>query len=261
MADYELNVDQSENGDAGRGVLRSYDDENDENSNTTMPDAYSLRPNALNIQGLDDMSTDDLIEYTRHYVKPTDAKSLVLGIRPKIEWVNDTSANLVFEDEVTATQALLNLTDESAYANGLPDKSILRRAKPLPEALLQKPAVDLMEDAPKDRISELYIRECRSTDRKERNAREKSKYYLFYGDPIEQRRRKIEERRKQRNRSRSPTGSRGSGYRERDNKPLSIKDAARRSLRHRIELDGDDLFPTLKPSNKSNTDLRSRIGK
>jgi hypothetical protein len=114
------------------------------------------------------MSSADLKHYTsRHY-------SVDDFVR--IEWIDDTSANLVYATDYAAEEALSALTD-----------SALLNMQPADIALLQlRPAKPLSPDA----ATSLYIRLASTIDVKKKGAHDASRYYLLNPeqDPRERRR-------------------------------------------------------------------------
>ncbi|KAM9568932.1 nuclear cap-binding protein subunit 3-like isoform 2-T3 [Salvelinus alpinus] len=65
----------------------------------TMKKAISnLRLEALHVAGVDDMSTQDVFGYFKEYPPA------------HIEWIDDTSCNVVWLDDVTSTRALINIS-------------------------------------------------------------------------------------------------------------------------------------------------------
>ncbi|KAF7727484.1 hypothetical protein EC973_007462 [Apophysomyces ossiformis] len=109
------------------------------------------RPNVLFLYGLDEMSTNDIKSY---------CKGLNMQ---RIEWINDSSCNLVFatkEEAVAAATALLEQEVE------------------LTHTLLRKSKVHVREDRT---FENLHIRVATTTDVKARGARERSRYYLLHG--------------------------------------------------------------------------------
>lgn len=112
----------------------------------------------------------------------------------RIEWVNDTSANLVFSSEAAAQEALIQLAAvEIADATQLPPLEVLP-AKPIAD----KPVVALQ------------VRFALESDRKERNAAQKSRFYLFHPewDPeTDEGRRRRESGRDRRYRDRDDRGN------------------------------------------------------
>lgn len=120
----------------------------------------------IHIRGLEDLTTSDIKAFSaEHYPSETPLR---------VEWIDDTSANLVFEGEKTAMIALQHLTLPSNENGSLP-LSQLRAAK----TLSTHPA------------SSLYLRIAAITDQKRPRAYEASRFYMMHPeyDPREQRRR------------------------------------------------------------------------
>ena len=63
-------------------------------------ESSNLRLNTLHVQGVDDLSTDDILWYFRHF-NPT-----------HIEWIDDSSCNVVWTDDISAARALYSLSSE-----------------------------------------------------------------------------------------------------------------------------------------------------
>ncbi|KAL7329541.1 hypothetical protein PS15p_204619 [Mucor circinelloides] len=105
------------------------------------------RRTAVFLHGVDNMSTADIIKYT-------DSPLLV-----KVEWINDSSCNLVFKTEQEASQVAQTLLVQPVPAL---DHRTLVAAKPFENHTLS-------------------IRIATDEDVKERGARERSRYYLLHG--------------------------------------------------------------------------------
>ncbi|KAF5679925.1 hypothetical protein FHETE_649 [Fusarium heterosporum] len=140
-------------------------------------DSKTLIPTKIHIKGVDTLHTSDIKAYVKAH----------FGDVERVEWIDDSSANLLFPSEPTARDALVALSsvpvaDATALAIG--------------ETLPAKP----IEGKPE---TSLQVRFAVSSDRKEVGAALRSRYYLLHPehDPEERR------RRNQDNRSR---------YRERD---------------------------------------------
>lgn len=120
----------------------------------------SIRNEAINVRGVDHLSTDDVKAFATAYYE----------VIPSIEWVDDTSCNLVYESSEAAIEALqsLSVSDQNTSAE------TLRMAKPLPG----------------NPDASMKLRMAFRTDVKVKGARDRSKYYLFYGDPRETRERR-----------------------------------------------------------------------
>lgn len=115
-----------------------------------------VRPEAIHIEGVDDMSTADVQQFVKNYL----GKEFF-----KIEWINDTSLNVVFRIPEKAEQALTALTPEDL---------------PVPMELTTSRGTKEVPGKPDTKLS---VRMAIDSDKKERNARSKSKYYLMHGEP------------------------------------------------------------------------------
>ncbi|PHH58679.1 hypothetical protein CDD81_4877 [Ophiocordyceps australis] len=145
-------------------------------------DNPSLVPEKLHLCGLDTLHTDDVRAYVNSYY----------GAVERIEWIDDTSANLVFPSDLVARDALsalsaIQVTDASALSVGelLPAK-----------ALADKPDISLQ------------LRLALESDRKQAGAALRSRYYLIHPehDPEEKRRRQQQGQARYRDRDRHGHG-------------------------------------------------------
>ena len=124
-----------------------------------------LLPHKVYIRGLEDLTTSDIKAFCeQHYPQNS----------PHVEWIDDTSANLVFEGEEAAMVALRNFTLTSGESGSIPP-SQLRAAKTLSSRS----------------GSSMYVRIATVTDQKRPRAYEASRFYMMHPehDPREQRRR------------------------------------------------------------------------
>ena len=122
---------------------------------TQIPDS-ELAPHKVYIRGLEDLTTSDIQAFSfEHY--PLNENP------PRVEWIDDTSANIVFEGEETAMVALRHFTLTSEKGEHLPP-SQLRTAK----ALSTRPG------------SSLYVRISAVTDQKRPRAYEASRFYMMH---------------------------------------------------------------------------------
>ncbi len=117
---------------------------------------------------MDDLTTTDIRSFsTEHYPSSPPIR---------VEWINDASANIVFDNPATASKALVGftLTSDELGVSSLPDLH-LRRAKTLST----------------HSASVLHVRTALTTDQKRPRAYETSRFYLMHPehDPREQRRR------------------------------------------------------------------------
>ena len=126
-----------------------------------------LAPHKVYIRGLEDLATSDIQAFSFEHYPLTENP-------PRVEWIDDTSANLVFGGEETAMVALQHFTLASNKIEYLP-LSQLRAAK----TLSTHPG------------SSLYVRIAAITDQKRPRAYEASRFYMMHPehDPREQRRR------------------------------------------------------------------------
>jgi hypothetical protein len=158
----------------------------------------------VHVRGVDELTTDNIKQFaSSHFAAETPSR---------VEWIDDTSANLIYSSPEIGLQALAALTQvtEEEDASALPPLR-LRSAKLLathPESVLQ-------------------VRSAVKTDRKQARAYEKSRFYLMHPehDPRERLRNELSDRRR---------GDDDEGYRRR-----RFDD---RELRRRKDRDHDDNF-------------------
>lgn len=140
------NVSEPQEGSTGN----NYAEDNTENH---------VRADAVYLYGVDELHTNDIERYIVNlHNKPF-----------QIEWIDDSSLNLVYDDPNDAFQCLVAMTDPIEFdsATGPIPAGQLRRLKPIPH----KPEVLLQ------------ARFANDSDRKESGSRAKSRYYLFHGEP------------------------------------------------------------------------------
>lgn len=159
--------------------------------------------NKIHIRGLDTVNETSLKEFVASHVGAT---------LQRVEWVDDTSANLVFGSDASAQEALIALSAvEIADATQLPPLELL-------------PTKDF---TPKPEVG-LRIRFAVETDRKVKNAAERSRFYLMNPEEEEKARRRWQ---------------RESRYRSRDDDRGYGRDRDRRSGRGRRNDRYDDEEP------------------
>lgn len=158
----------------------------------------------VHVRGVDELTTDNIKQFASSHF-PAETPS-------RVEWIDDTSANLIYSSPEIGLQALAALTQvtEEEDASALPPLR-LRSAKLLathPDSVLQ-------------------VRSAVKTDRKQARAYEKSRFYLMHPehDPRERLRDELSHRRR---------GDDDEGYRRR-----RFDD---RELRRRKDRDQDDNF-------------------
>jgi len=88
-----------------------------------------IRPNALHMYGTDSMTTEDVLSYFGAY-RPS-----------QVEWLNDSSCNIVFEDAANCTQALTGIGTPIDEAIDLP-KHWLKGPDFRQNKILLRPAYD-----------------------------------------------------------------------------------------------------------------------
>ncbi|KAI9890852.1 MAG: hypothetical protein M1814_003491 [Vezdaea aestivalis] len=135
---------------------------------TVANSSYSeLAHEKLHLRGVDLLSTDDIKAFVAEHIGQDTVA--------RVEWIDDTSANLRFGSGAVAREALGLLADPELSAIDAPDGPALRPAK----RFTGKPEISLQ------------IRAAVMSDAKQPGARERSRYYLFNPeqDPGERRRR------------------------------------------------------------------------
>lgn len=214
----------------------------------------TIRPEALHIRGVDSLATDDLKSFIDYYVNyeevddpeaPYQERSEDRKITFRIQWVNDTSVNVIFKDHADSRAALsaLSITlanpnasvapsdepngfsqeylsdivqerETKSYSHSIKFHKAQKKLKLIRENDLfankdvEKPADDAGMDEDES-AAILYIRQAFHSDRKVKNAAAYSRYYLLHGEP--------ERRPKDRYRQREskPTSGRGNRLRSR----------------------------------------------
>jgi Nuclear cap-binding protein subunit 3 len=121
-------------------------------------DPEDVRPEAVHVRGVDNLSTEDVTGYVKQLF-PEDFK---------IEWIDDTSLNVVYLSAEIATSAIQALSSD--YIESLP-LTTLRPAKSVTD--------------PKS-IDGIKIRIATLGDKKEKGARDRSRWYLFNPHPLEE---------------------------------------------------------------------------
>ncbi|KAL7922094.1 hypothetical protein ACQKWADRAFT_293431 [Trichoderma austrokoningii] len=146
----------------------------------------AIVPTKIHISGLDNLHTDDIKSYVKaHY-----------GNVDRVEWIDDSSANLIFSSEPSARDAIVALS-----AIDIADATALGIGESVPAKALQgKPEISLQ------------IRFATQADKKQAGAALRSRYYLLHPehDPEERRRRYQDNRSRYRDRdSRDNRGTLG----------------------------------------------------
>lgn len=179
----------------------------------------TIRPEAVHLRGVDNLSTDDIKNFVDYYLNYTQegdgyvANDKIVSFR--IQWIDDSTANAVFKTHEDAALAL-NALSVSAGPNSVENKmdfsqeyvsSIVqeRETKPYAASIAfhkfqekQTPDQDLFSEK-KEHVEEelrklsamdeddsavvLYARQTLQLDRKVKNAGAYSRYYLLHGEP------------------------------------------------------------------------------
>lgn len=125
----------------------------------------TMQPEKVHVRGLDNLATADIKNFAREHFPMDDFV--------KVEWIDDTSANVVYESAEAARQALQAFT-----------APIDTDPTSLPPLQL-RPAKSFSTHP----MAELQVRQALSTDVKKARAHEASRYYLMHPeqDPREHR--------------------------------------------------------------------------
>uniref|UniRef100_A0A4W6F8Y0 Nuclear cap-binding protein subunit 3 n=1 Tax=Lates calcarifer TaxID=8187 RepID=A0A4W6F8Y0_LATCA len=161
-----------------------------------------LRLEAIHVTGVDDMSTQDVFGYFKEYPPA------------HIEWIDDTSCNVVWLDDNTSIRALINtsrmpdpdaVTAETESADQPAEQSKGRRGQGSDDEEEEEGEVDEDEEEAVNDLSraeresllrndlrpaikpfkgnKLMLRFATQDDRKEPGAARRSRYYMKYGNP------------------------------------------------------------------------------
>lgn len=241
----------------------------------------TIRPEAVHLSGVDSLSTDNIKSYVDYYVNYdiTEADEPVYQQLPydqqtqfRVQWVNDTSVNLVCKTHADAAAMLTKLlvtpgaptldAEADMAMDEVPDELTEEYVSQLVQEREAKPysAIDRFQktislasrlgaggenedDAP--RTVELYVRLAFETDRKVKNAAAQSRYYLFHGEPdrsrqlYRQRERRKDGRAERRDRDDDREGGNGARRKKRNR---AEPDLFADRLEHKSRADETDLF-------------------
>jgi len=121
-------------------------------------DLGDLAPTKVHISGLDNLTTSDVRSFAgAHFIK---AEPL------RIEWIDDTSANIIYDLPEHASEAIANFVDMSTSGAGITSLTQLQKAK----------------DFANHPGSKLFVRQAFISDVKQPHAREASRFYLLNPD-------------------------------------------------------------------------------
>ncbi|XP_054858085.1 nuclear cap-binding protein subunit 3 [Eublepharis macularius] len=162
-----------------------------------------VRLDTIYVCGVDEMSTQDIFAYFKEYPPA------------HIEWLDDTSCNVVWLDEVTATRALINMSsmpeEEKIKPQEKSKKAGEKNKKETPEESSDDETeegeveddhpsdteLDTLSQAEEDSLlrndlrpasklakgNKLFMRFATQDDKKELGAARRSQYYMKYGNP------------------------------------------------------------------------------
>ncbi|XP_015264605.1 PREDICTED: nuclear cap-binding protein subunit 3 [Gekko japonicus] len=162
-----------------------------------------VRLDTLYVCGVDEMSTQDIFAYFKEYPPA------------HIEWLDDTSCNVVWLDEVTATRALINISSMPEEEKIKPQEKNKKAAEKnkkekqeessddeteegeVEDDHLSDTELDTLSQAEEDSLlrndlrpasrlakgNKLFMRFATQDDKKELGAARRSQYYMKYGNP------------------------------------------------------------------------------
>lgn len=189
-----------------------------------------LRPEALRLNGVDNLSTEEIKSYVDYYLNYTTSHNEELDtieynqipfeeqVTFRVEWIDDSNVNIVFKtnhDKLRALRQLcgdpidINEDDPSFITEAIQERRAkdynpivaFRSSQSLSNrlGLKEKSKDDQQEGMMEDESSiELRIRQSFQLDRKVRNASQYSRYYLIHGEPERTRRPRPPHRHKRR---------------------------------------------------------------
>ncbi|KIX98861.1 uncharacterized protein Z520_05322 [Fonsecaea multimorphosa CBS 102226] len=147
-------------------------------SSALIPAIYTEDPalepqwNKVHIRGVDEMHTNDILAFVHDHFSE-------VGDDVHVQWIDDTSANICFNDSDTAKRAQLAFLANPITIEELTDNPFEVRAA---KQLASRPG------------SMLVVRVSQQGDRKKKGARDASRYYLMHPDqdPTERMRKEFE---------------------------------------------------------------------
>jgi hypothetical protein len=118
------------------------------------------RKEALHLYGVDDASTNEIFEYFKEYQAFS------------VEWINDSSCNVVWKNELHAAYSLAKLS--ASYDENIQNDE---SKKGPPQGTKWRKAFQPLKG------KDLYMRFARKADKKIKGAESRSKFYVKYGNP------------------------------------------------------------------------------
>lgn len=183
----------------------------------------TLRPEALHVNGVDNLSTEDLQAFVDYYLNfekigDDEYKEVERPIWFRIQWIDDSNVNVVFKTHEDAAEGLSALSisgsasgevvrdfsqeyvsqivqerETKPYAPSIAFHKYQKRLseeKDLFEEKKQQEGEETTEMDEDDSAVVLYIRQSLQSDRKVKNAAAYSRYYLLHGEPDREERRR-----------------------------------------------------------------------
>ncbi|KAL4929329.1 NCBP3 domain-containing protein [Aspergillus undulatus] len=146
------------------------------------PQTAEMQSEKVHIRGVDDLTTDNIKEFASAH--------FTLEPPSRIEWIDDTSANIVYSSPEVGLQALAALThdSEAEAANGVGETATLTAPGEVPALRLR--SAKILSSHPD---SVLQVRSAVKADKKKPRAYEASRFYMMHPehDPRERLRREL----------------------------------------------------------------------
>lgn len=183
-----------------------------------------LRPEAIRLNGVDNLSTEEIKAYVEYYLNYTSSVDSETGkisyaqkpfqeqITFRVEWIDDSNVCIVFKTsdenrkalEVLREDPITTSPEDPSYVNAIIQE---QKAKPYDPIIAFRKAqsmsvrLGLVDESLENKESsgdmdedqssiELIIRQAFQLDRKVKNASQYSRYYLIHGEPERQPRRR-----------------------------------------------------------------------
>lgn len=185
----------------------------------------TLRPESIFIRGVDNLSNDDIKSFVDYYLNFDVVEDEENGVQyiPKpiddqitfrVQWINDSSVNMVFKDHEQSAKALAAISITASNPNTVAVTEVAenkeftqeyvssiiqeRETKPYSptiqfqkkQSLLTRLGADVeAAEKEEEKMDEddsaviLYARQSFQSDRKVKNAAAYSRYYLLHGEP------------------------------------------------------------------------------
>lgn len=139
----------------------------------------SFRKEALHLFGVDELSTNEVFDYFKSF-KPF-----------AVEWINDSSCNVVWKNEIHAANAI---NGSSVEYNEDESESFLKNEPEMEDGEVESDKSKFAKRLPPQgcrwrkgiksiKKHQIYMRFVRKTDRKVKGAEARSKYYVKFGNP------------------------------------------------------------------------------